>query len=97
MKKNVRRIVRERERVQKELADMGIRAYSSHTNFLLIDMKIREAAFKLEKRGILVSDTSNQLPQGFIRVSIGTPSENNAFLRGCAGLLDTREQNEPVP
>jgi histidinol-phosphate/aromatic aminotransferase/cobyric acid decarboxylase-like protein len=60
-------------------------------------MKIRDAAFKLEKRGILVSDTSNQLPQGFIRVSIGTPSENNAFLRGCAGLLDTREQNEPVP
>ena len=35
---------------------------------------------RLGDADVLVSDVSNQLPPGFIRVSIGTPEENDAFV-----------------
>jgi histidinol-phosphate aminotransferase len=80
MKDSVRRIVEERERLWRTLDGLGVCVYPSSTNFLLVKAQIRDVAERLGDVGVLVSDVSNQLPQGFIRVSIGTPEENDAFV-----------------
>jgi len=77
---NVDRLIQERERVRETLDDMGVCVYPSVTNFLLIRSELPDAALRLRDRGVLVWDVSNQLPPGFIRVSIGTRDENEVFL-----------------
>jgi len=88
MKKNVHRIIKERERVWSTLVKLGVHVYSSSANFLLMKAGVPDAAEKFKEIGVLVSDLSNQLPPGFIRVSIGTREENDAFI---SGYLQIRE------
>jgi histidinol-phosphate aminotransferase len=80
MKRNVKLIVEERERVREEASKIGVKAYPSCTNFLLMRTKIPYAARKLRELGIIVIDPSNQLSHEFIKVSIGLKEENDAFL-----------------
>lgn len=80
IKKNIDIIVKERERVDKELKKMGFQAFPSVANFLLIKTGISNITSELRDKGILVSDVSNKWLPGYIRVSIGTPEENNIFL-----------------
>jgi histidinol-phosphate aminotransferase len=84
MRKNVRRVVEERERVGQALAGLGVRVYPSSTNFLLVRTEAADLAARLREAGVLVSDVSNQLPAGYLRVTIGTPRENDAFLAALA-------------
>jgi histidinol-phosphate/aromatic aminotransferase/cobyric acid decarboxylase-like protein len=56
--------------------------YPSTTNFLLAKADIPDLSRKLDDIGIQILDLSNQLAPGFIRVSIGTRDENNAFIQG---------------
>lgn len=86
MRENVRRVIQERERLSRTLYDLGVSVYPSSTNFVLVRVEIPDLAAQLGDAGVLVSDVSNQLPSGFLRVSIGTPSENDAF----AGALAQR-------
>jgi len=88
MKRNVHRIIKERERVWSTLIKLGVHVYSSSANFLLMKAGVPDAAEKFKEIGVLVSDLSNQLPPGFIRVSIGTREENDAFI---SGYLQIRE------
>jgi histidinol-phosphate aminotransferase len=80
----VREAVAERERVAQALtAQGGIRVHPSVTNFLLLDVGDAAGAFDaLLERGVLVR-RQDHLPglSGCIRVSIGTPSENDAALQ----------------
>ncbi len=76
----VGRLVVERERLREALRDAGARVIPSHTNFLLVRSDILDMARRLRDAGVLVSDVSNQLPPGFIRVTVGTQQENDAFL-----------------
>ncbi|MCK4347307.1 MAG: aminotransferase class I/II-fold pyridoxal phosphate-dependent enzyme [Thermoplasmatales archaeon] len=80
IKKNIELTIKERERVSKELEKIGFQVYPSTTNFLLIKTNIPDIARELKDREILVFDISNQWLPGYIRVSIGTPKENNIFL-----------------
>jgi len=43
----------------------------------------------LDDMGIQILDLSNQLSPGFIRVSIGTSEENDAFIKGYAKIRET--------
>ncbi len=79
-RQNVARLVEERERLRRALAETDVRVYPSHTNFLLVRSPVPDVAAQLRDRGVLVSDVSNQMPPGFIRVSVGTRQENDAFL-----------------
>jgi len=88
MKNNVQEILEEKERVTKTLKELSISAYPSAANFLLFKTEIYDAANKLKDIGILIDDVSNQMPAGFIRVSIGTPDENDAFIKGYLEILD---------
>lgn len=80
VEQNVRKLTAERERVREALGDLGAPVYPSHTNFLLVRTRVPDMAARLRDSGVLVSDVSNQLPPGFIRVSVGTREENDAFL-----------------
>jgi len=92
MRKNVRRIIEERERLRQALDDADKRhpleahVYPSSTNFLLVRTRFPDIARRLREVGIFVSDVSDQLPPGFIRVSVGAREENDAFIAQYAKI-----------
>ncbi len=92
MRRNVRLITDERERLQKKIKDLGTSVYSSSTNFLLIKTEIPEISVKLKNIGVLVSDISSQLAPGSIRVSVGIREENDAFINGYRKILEEGEE-----
>jgi histidinol-phosphate aminotransferase len=81
MWKNVQRIVGEREKLARELEILGAQVFQSSTNFLLLRSELPAVAEELRDRGILVMDASNQLGAGFIRLTVGSPEENEEFVR----------------
>jgi len=87
------RLIVERERLREALRETGARVAPSHANFLLIRTRMPDVAPRLAEMGVLVSDVSNQLPPGTIRVSVGTPEENDAFL---AAFRQIREIDESL-
>ncbi|MHA1688893.1 MAG: aminotransferase class I/II-fold pyridoxal phosphate-dependent enzyme, partial [Promethearchaeota archaeon] len=86
---NINRIIQERNRMKRELEQFGISVFSSDTNFLLMKIKHPKIVEELEKRGILVSDISQYWLPGYIRVSIGTPQENDIFLSNLKEILSS--------
>lgn len=78
---HVAAIVAERERVRVALAGMGVHVFASEGNFLLLRTAVADLFDGLLARGVLVRDFSRQ-PRlgGCLRVTIGTPEENDAFL-----------------
>ncbi|TKJ27556.1 MAG: hypothetical protein CEE40_13080 [Chloroflexi bacterium B3_Chlor] len=91
VRRNVQRVIEERERVWRTLNELGAHVHQSTTNFLLMRTEIPDAVSKFRGIGILVSDLSNQLPPGFIRVSIGTREENDAFITGYLTIREAYE------
>jgi len=89
MKENVQRVIVERERVKKTLNKSGIKAYLSRTNFLLVKTDIPDIARKLSDANVLISDLSDQLPAGFIRVSIGIREENDVFINKLTNIVES--------
>jgi histidinol-phosphate/aromatic aminotransferase/cobyric acid decarboxylase-like protein len=79
-RKNIDRILQEKGRVRKSLDQLGVAVYDSSTNFLLVKAEVPDIARRLEEANVLVSDLSNQLPPGFIRISIGSKKENDTFI-----------------
>ena len=92
---NVARLIEERERLRQALAETEARVYPSHTNFLLVRSPVPHVAAQLRDRGVLVSDTSNQMPPGFIRVSVGTRQENDAFLAAFEQVIGGEDVASP--
>ncbi len=84
---NIRKVVEERERVKSSLERMGVKAYPSSSNFLMINTEKPDIARRLTEANIFVSDLSARLPDGFIRVTIGLPEDNDAFLAELTKLL----------
>jgi histidinol-phosphate aminotransferase len=94
MWKNVQRIMGEREMLCRELEFLGARVFPSSTNFLLVRSEIPEPAEQLKDRGILVMDASRQLGTGFIRLTVGTPEENDEFIRTYRSIKEQRAGQE---
>lgn len=85
MKARVDEIKRERERVARQLREFkGIKIYPSRANFLLFETsrEPRELWKAMVSRGVLVRDVSGYPRLGkALRVSIGRPEENDAFMK----------------
>jgi len=96
MWKNVQRIVHERERLSRELEMQGAVVFPSSTNFLLLSSKMPSPAEELRQRCVLVMDVCSQLGPGFIRVNLGTPEENDAFLRTYGSIRNGKKEQEDV-
>ncbi len=82
-------IIRERERVAAALRALGARVAPSRANFLFLVPPGGEGArvFRdLRTRGVLVRDQTTVVP-GALRVTVGTPEENDLFLTTLKEVL----------
>ena len=87
---NIQLIVRERDRVYKTLSGMtGVEAYPSDANFILFKVGDADSVFKaLIDRDVLIRNFNKPGRLGnCMRVTIGTPYENDSFLNALAGIL----------
>jgi histidinol-phosphate aminotransferase len=84
-------IIAERSRVYHELAGLkGVKVFRSQANFLLLRVPDALLVFNgLKARQILVKNLHGAHPmlENCIRVTIGTPAENDAFLNVLSELL----------
>ncbi len=91
MEARVATIVEERGRVAAALAALPVEAWPSDANFILFRPRSREGAAvwkALVERDVLVRDcTSWPGLDGCLRVTIGTPAENSAFLAALEEAL----------
>jgi histidinol-phosphate aminotransferase len=91
VQENVAAILRERERVRAALARLpGLRVYRSDANFFLVrtERPAPVVAEALLARAIVVRDFSQTpLLDGCLRVTVGTPEENDLFLAAMAQIL----------
>lgn len=83
----------ERDRVAHRLAQLdGIDVLPSAANFLLLHARRADLFDRLLERGVLVRDLSSAVGRpGTLRVTIGTPAENDAFLAALSAVLDGRD------
>jgi histidinol-phosphate aminotransferase len=77
---NIKKIMSERVRIEEELKKTGIEVFPGSTNFILIKSKVPDFGKKLMDSGILIKDLSEEWLNGFYRISIGLPEENDALL-----------------
>ncbi|WP_308387659.1 histidinol-phosphate transaminase [Acidithiobacillus sp. AMEEHan] len=80
----------QREVVLQRLQELGVRVWPSRANFLLFALPGRAAAIHagLKRAGILIKAFTGHPRLGdYLRVSIGTPAENRAFLAALEELL----------
>ncbi len=88
---SVRRIVAERERLFGELRQIdGLQPFPSRANFIL--MRVRDGRAKalkqaLEQRGILIRYYNKPGLTDCIRVTVGTPDQNNQMLAAIRELM----------
>ncbi len=80
----------ERERVRAALAARGdVEVFDSHANFLLLRTELDGLFDALLTHGVLVRDFSHQPRlERCVRVTIGTPTENDRFLASLAAVLE---------
>ncbi|HVA76213.1 MAG TPA: histidinol-phosphate transaminase [Acidimicrobiales bacterium] len=91
MEERVGLIVRERQRVVAALERLGVTTWPSQSNFVLLRPERRKGSEVwqgLLQRSVLVRDTSSWPGlEGCLRVTIGTPAENDAFLSALQEVL----------
>ncbi|HET6966510.1 MAG TPA: aminotransferase class I/II-fold pyridoxal phosphate-dependent enzyme, partial [Acidimicrobiales bacterium] len=91
MEERIGLIVRERQRILSALGSLPVTAWASQSNFVLFRPESRkggEVWSGLLERGVLVRDTSGWPGLlGCLRVTVGTPAENDAFLTALQEVL----------
>ena len=91
MEERVGLIVRERQRILAAFARLPVTAWPSQSNFVLFRPESRkggEVWSGLLERGVLVRDTSSWPGlAGCLRVTVGTPEENDRFLAALEEVL----------
>ncbi len=83
----VNEVETERRRIMTLALELGITAYPSYTNFLLMKSKIQNISKKLAEQGVLVHDSTNQLGSEYFRVTIGSKKENDFFIRALRNVI----------
>lgn len=89
----VDRIVASRDELAASLREIpGVEPYPSSTNFLLVKLPVQDGGpvvAELARRGVLVRHFANPVLgiENCLRVTIGTPEENERFLKELADIL----------
>ncbi|MGE5301635.1 MAG: histidinol-phosphate transaminase [Acidobacteriota bacterium] len=83
----VKTIMSERDRLFEGMQKIeGVRPFPSEANFILFAVKTPDKVYgALLQKGILVRNI-NDVVKGCLRVTVGTPEENTAFLKALAGI-----------
>jgi histidinol-phosphate aminotransferase len=91
MEQRVASLVEERGRLFAALADMpGLTVVPSGANFLLVRVSgdAHDLWERLLEHGVLVRDFSSwPRVEGCLRITVGTPAENDAFLEALDAVL----------
>ncbi|MEW6522950.1 MAG: histidinol-phosphate transaminase [Bacillota bacterium] len=93
----VRQISEWRDRLYARLLDVpGIRPLPSPANFLLLEVGpgARRLQQELKTRGILVRHYGEESLENYLRVSVGTPSDNDLFVQALEELLNGRDVHD---
>ena len=88
----VAQVLRNRERLQQELGNLGLHYWPSHANFVLVRIGSAHGEFvqALRTRGILVRDrNSDPGCEGCVRLTVGTDEHTQALI---AALRDVVEE-----
>ena len=89
-----RQIRADRSKLAEELGRLaGVEVWPSQTNFLLFRVAGAPELFQgLRERGILIKNLhgSHPLLADCLRVTVGTPQENESFLKALSALLEER-------
>ncbi|MCL0084903.1 histidinol-phosphate transaminase [Thermodesulfovibrionales bacterium] len=82
----------ERERLFKELNNLnGVRPCHSEANFILFKVDAPDIVFqRLIKLDVLVRNLSSMI-KGSLRVTVGTPEENNAFIKAIRTAMHSSD------
>lgn len=83
-------IIEERERLMRGLLTLpGVTPFPSEANYILFRMEGADAAWAfLYERGVLVRDFSHApLLEGCLRVTVGTPEQNDGFLAALRDFI----------
>jgi histidinol-phosphate aminotransferase len=91
MEERVSTIVAERERISKALGEMPVDVVPSGANFILFRPQAEDGRAVWEGllgRSVLIRDTSSwPRLEGWLRVTVGTAEENDAFLHALQEVL----------
>ncbi len=86
-------MISERERLYNALSKLrSVIVYPSETNFILFRTAADASGIhrKLKQAGILIKNLNKPGPlKNCLRVTIGTPEENKAFMSALKNILDT--------
>jgi len=87
--KTINETVRGREWLSREVERLGCRAYPSHTNFFLIDVRGDATALyeAMLYKGVIVRSMKAYGFPEFIRITVGTESENKRFVSALTECL----------
>lgn len=82
-------VQKERKALYAGLKKMGLKYSETVTNFILVQVHAdsTQVANALLKKGIIVRDMAFWGLKNYIRVSIGTPAENKAFLKNLQAVV----------
>jgi histidinol-phosphate aminotransferase len=81
-----------RDRLQQELASLGMHYWPSHANFILVRVGSAHAEFvqALRSRGILVRDRhSDPGCEGCVRLTVGSDEHTQTLIRALRDVVDT--------
>ncbi|MEA1897573.1 MAG: aminotransferase class I/II-fold pyridoxal phosphate-dependent enzyme [Bacteroidota bacterium] len=91
---NVNNILSEKARLEKELTKIGIQVFPGSTNFILIKSNLPDFGKKLLDSGIIIKDLSEEWLNGFYRISIGLPEENDTLLSIIKNIYKGTKKNK---
>ena len=83
---NFRRIISTREKLSRQLSELGFQVFPSQTNFILArppKFPARDWLQKLRDRKILVRWFEHPLVRDYLRITIGTPAEAAALVKAA--------------
>ena len=94
IKRTVENNSKEKKRMIAELERMGLRIYPTQANFILIDTgrSGKEVFERLLRKGVIVRFMGAPLER-HIRVTIGTPEQNDIFLNSMKEVLEEMSQD----
>ena len=91
VREEVTRVLAERKRLVAAFAKTGFwrRVYPTDANFVLVAHDDADAVYRyLITRGIIVRNQTARFGEGHLRVSVGTPAENDRLLAALAEYTD---------
>jgi len=92
---NFRKIIETRERLSRELAELGFNVFPSQTNFILAQPPKFSAESwlqKLRERKVLVRWFNQPSVRNYLRITVGTPAEARALVAAARSILGTQRR-----